>query len=323
MTEERRRILDMLSEGKISVDDAERLLGAMRAAGRVQTLEGPDESPYDEIEMGVRERVNVVLDRQDEAHTRDDTFEVGETPRLEVRGFNGRVCVESGEPGSIRVRAKLKNPRGVEYSAVQEGNLVKVEATPRHRSDHFLSGLFGHNTGVKIEVSVPADTSVDVVTSNGPVELRGTECGAALRTSNGPIKIERFKGDVSARTSNGPITVETLQGSADLTTSNGPVSIEDGHGRFDVTTSNGPIGFQGSMESGGRNRLVTSNGGIKMTLEAEPSLKLAASTVNGRVRCESPGFVASVDTGRELEGIVGEGEAELSAKTVNGLITIR
>ena len=143
MTEERRRILDMLSEGKISVDDAERLLGAMRAAGRVQTLEGPDESPYDEIERGVRERVNVVLDRQDEAHTRDDTFEVGETPRLEVRGFNGRVCVESGEPGSIRVRAKLKNPRGVEYSAVQEGNLVKVEATPRHRSDHFLSGLFG------------------------------------------------------------------------------------------------------------------------------------------------------------------------------------
>ena len=128
---------------------------------------------------------------------------------------------------------------------------------------------------------------------------------------------------MKAQTSNGRITIEALEGSAELATVNGRVSIDDGHGRFDVTTSNGRIGFQGSMEPGGRNRFVTSNGRIEVVLDAEPSLKVEASTVNGRARCELPGFLASADTGRKLEGMVGEGEAELVAKTVNGGITIR
>ena len=323
MTEERRRVLDMLSEEKITVDEAERLLRALQNTYPVDTVDGPAASPSEEVENGSRKRISVVLDSGDRGSTRENTFEVGETPRLEVRSFNGRVLVHAGEPGSILVKAKLKNPRGVEYSAVQEGDLVKVEATPTKRSDHFLSGLFGGGTGVRVDVSVPADTSVDVVTSNGPVELRGTERDAALRTSNAPVKIERFKGDLSAQTSNAPITVETLHGSADLKTSNGPVSIDDVHGRFDAKTINGPVRFSGSMEPGGRNRLVTSNGNIKVKLELNPSLKLEASTVNGMVRCDSPGFVASVNTFRKLEGTVGEGEAELVAKTVNGLIAIR
>ena len=323
MTEERRRVLDMLSEDKITVEEAQRLLEALQDANPTETADGPAESPSEEVENGSRKRVSVVLDSGDDASTRENTFEVGETPRLDVRSFNGRVRVHAGEPGSILVRAKLKNPRGVEYSAVQEGNLVKIEATPKQRSDHFLSGIFGRGTGARIDVSVPADTSVDVVTSNGPLELRGTERAAALRTSNAPVKVERFKGDLSAQTGNAPVTVETLHGSADLKTSNGPVEIDDGHGRFDAKTINGPIRFGGSMEPGGLNRLVTSNGNIKVKLEPNPSLKLDASTVNGMVRCDSPGFVASVNTFRKLEGTVGEGEAELVAKTVNGLVTIR
>ena len=335
MTDERRRILDMLSEGKITVDDAERLLKALNSGGyledRVQDaieggvrkLEGLGGSLVEEMKDGGRQRVTVVLDEEDEAHTRDDTFEVGDSPRLEVRSFNGLVRVSAGEPGSIRVGANLRDPQAVRYSAVQEGETIKVEASPRGRSGGFLSGLFGQHRGSDIEVTVPVATSVDLATSNGPVELRGTESSGTVKTSNSRIRVEKFKGDLKAQTSNGRITVEALEGSAELTTVNGRVSIESGHGRFDVTTSNGRIGFQGSMEPGGLNKLVTSNGRIEVVLDAEPSLKVEASTVNGRARCELPGFLASADTGQKLEGIVGEGEAELVAKTVNGGITIR
>ena len=65
------------------------------------------------------------------------------------------------------------------------------------------------------------------------------------------------------------------------------------------------------------------NGNIKVALDAEPSLKLTAATVNGRIRCEVPGFVASVEKRQQLKGTVGEGEAELIAKTVNGSIAIQ
>jgi len=346
MTDGRRRILDMLSEGKITVEEAERLLKALNSGshpedrvqdaieGRLKSLDRLGETLSDEIENSVREQVTVVLDDEDQASVHDDTFEVGDSPRVDVQSFKGLVRVTAGEPGSIRVRAKLSDPRTVEYSVVQQGDAIRVEASSRGRSSGFLSGLFGSNLGLSIEVTAPNETEIDVVTTNGLVEIDGMERGGTVRTSNGPVRVSDLKGDLGATTSNGPITVKGFQGSAKLTSSNGPISIQDGHGGFQVQSSNGAITLQGVLEPGSRNNLATSNGGIKVALGGEPSLKLTASTVNGRVRCEIPGFVASEDgqhqrprrhggRARRLEGTVGEGEAELVAQTVNGTITVR
>ena len=336
----------MLSEGKITVDDAERLLKALNGSshpedrvqdaieGRLKPLDRLGESLASEVENSVREKVTVVLDEQDQAPVHDDTFEVGDGPRLHVRSPKGLVRVTAGEPGSIRVRASLSDPRTVEYSAVQEGDTIRVEASPRGRSRGLLSGLFGSNFGLSIEVTAPNATELDLEATNGLVEIEGMKRGGTVQTSNGAVRVTDLEGDLSATTSNGTITVKGFQGSAKLTSSNGPISIEDGHGGFQVQSSNGAITLQGHLEPGSRNSLATSNGGIKVALDSEPSLKLTASTVNGRVRCEIPGFVASEDSqhqrprrhggrARKLEGTVGEGEAELVAQTVNGTITVR
>ena len=342
MTEERRRVLDMLAEGKVTVEEAERLLEALQGTHRVKTrkgrippipgvgalqdtLEGLEEGleGLEESLSGWSESENDARDKDGKTSMRDDTFAVGDNPRLVVRGFNGRIRVHAGEPGSIRVRAKLKKPHGLKYSAVQEGDLVKIEAKPDQQSEGFLHGFSRQHSGANIEVTVPVATSVDLATSNGPVELQGTEGGGAVQTKNGPIRVENFRGDLNATTQNAPITVKTLSGSAELATVNSRVSIEDAHGRFDARTTNGSIKFQGSIAPGNDNRLFTSNGNIKVALDAEPSLKLTAATVNGRVRCEIPGFVASVEKRHKLQGTVGEGEAELIAKTVNGSIALQ
>ena len=344
MTEERRRVLDMLSEGKVTVEEAERLLEALQGTHRVKTrkgcgidapispipgveavqdtLEGLEEG-LEESLSGWSESENDARDKDGNTSMRDDTFAVGDNPRLVVRGFNGRIRVHAGEPGSIRVRAKLKKPHEIKYSAAQEGDLITVEAKPDRQSEGFLHGFSRQHSGANIEVTVPVATSVDLATSNGPVELQGTESSGAVQTKNGPIRVEQFKGDLNATTKNAPITVKTLSGSAVLATLNSRVSIEDAHGRFEVRTTNGSIKFQGSIDPGNGNRLATSNGNIKVALDAEPSLKLTAATVNGRVRCEVPGFVASVEKRHKLKGTVGEGEAELIAKTVNGSIAIQ
>ena len=358
MTEERRRILDMLSAGKVTVEDAERLLEALQDSLHVETrkrhrrrrinapispipsvekLQDSLEGLGEEIEKGLEEGLagleeslsgwsdsdNDARDGGDKTSIRDDAFAVGDNPRLVVRGFNGRIRVRAGEPGSIRVRARLKKPRGIKYSAVQEGDLVTVEAKPDRQSEGFLHGLSRQNSGANIEVTVPVATSVDLTTSNGPVELQGTESSGAIQTKNGPIRVEQFKGDLNATTKNAPITVKTLSGSAELSTSNGRVSIEDTHGRFEARTTNGTIKFQGSIEPGNSNRLSTTNGNIKVALNAEPSLKLTAATVNGRVRCEVPGFVASIEKRQKIEGTMGAGEAELIAETKNGSIVVQ
>ena len=343
MTEERRRILDMLSEGKVTVEEAERLLEALQGTHRetlkgrgIETLQDTLEGLGEEIGKGLEEGLAGLeeslsgwsesedrdRDKDGKTSMRDDTFAVGDNPRLVVRGFNGRIRVLVGEPGSIRVRARLKKPRGIKYSTGQEGDLVTVEAKDR-QSEGFLHGFSRQNSGANIEVVVPVTTSVDLATSNGPVELRGTENGGTVQTKNGPIRVEQFKGDLKATTKNAPITVKTLSGSAELYSLNSRVSIEDAHGHFDARTTNGTIKFQGSIESRNSNKLETTNGNIRVALDDDPSLKLTAATVNGRVRCEVPGFVASVEKCRQLKGTVGEGEAELIAKTVNGSVTIQ
>ena len=340
MTEERRRVLDMLSEGKVTVEEAERLLEALqdtRKRRRVGTLQDTLGGLGEEIGKGLEEGLaglgaslsgwsesdNGDRDEDGKTAMRDDAFAVGANPRLVVRGFNGRIRVHAGEPGSIRVRARLKKPRGIKYRAVQEGDLVTVEAKPDRQSEGFLHGLSRQSSGANIEVVVPIATSVDLATSNGPVELQGTENSGTVQTKNGPIRVENFKGDLNATTKNAPITVKTLSGSAELSTSNGRVSLEDTRGRFDARTTNGSIKFQGSIEPGTDNRLATTNGNIKVALNADPSLKLTAATVNGRVRCEVPGFVAAVEKRQKTEGTVGAGEAELIAETVNGSIAIQ
>ena len=355
MTEERRRILDMLSEGKVTVEEAERLLEALQDTPHVETrkrhkrrrindpispipnveaLQDSLEGLGEEIGKGLEEGLagleeslsgwsdsdNDARDGGGKTSIRDDTFAVGDNPRLVVRGFNGRIRVRAGEPGSIRVRARLKKPRGIKYSAVQEGDLITVEAKPDRPSEGFRHG---QSSGANIEVTVPVTTSVDLATSNGPVELQGTEGSGEVQTKNGPIRVEQFKGDLNATTKNAPIAVKTLSGLAVLSTLNSRVSIEDGRGRFEVRTINGPIKFQGSMEPTSHNRLSTLNGNIKVALDAEPSLKLTAATTNGRVRCEVPGFVAAVEKRHKLEGTMGTGEAELIAETKNGSIVVQ
>ncbi len=329
MTQERRRVLDMLSAGKVSVEEAERLLEALQDPDRetrkrritkrlkinAPNLEGLGE----EIE-GLSEWSE--SDEDDRASMRDDTFAVGDSPRLVVRGFNGRIRVRAGESGSIRVRARLKKPRGIKYRAAQEGDLITVEAKPNRQSEGPPHRFSRQHSGANIEVIVPVPTSVDLATSNGPVEIRGTESSGTVQTKNGPIRVEQFKGDLNATTKNAPITVKTLSGSAELSTANSRVSLEDAHGRFNARTTNGPIKFQGSIEPRNGNRLSTMNGNIKIALDAEPSLELTATTLNGRVRCEVPGFVASVNERHKLKGTVGNGEAELTAETINGSIAI-
>ena len=347
MTEERRRILDMLSEGKVTVEDAERLLKALqdthrethkgRGIGVLQdTLEGLGE----EIEKGLKEGLsgleeslsewsesdNDARDEDGKTSMHEDTFAVGDKPRLVVRGFNGRIRVRAGEPGSIRVRAKLKKPHEIKYSAAQEGDLITVEAKPYQpyqQSGELLHGFSRQHSGANIEVTVPVTTSVDLATGNGPVELQGTESSGTVQTKNGPIKVQQFKGDLNAKTKNASITVKTFSGSAELYTMNSRVSIDDAHGRFEVRTINGPIKFQGSMEPKSHNRLSTLNGNIKVALDADPSLALTAATTNGRVRCEVPGFVAAVEKRHKLEGTMGAGEAELIAETKNGSIVVQ
>jgi DUF4097 and DUF4098 domain-containing protein YvlB len=245
--------------------------------------------------------------------TRDDSFSVGASPVLVVTSENGSIDVETGPAGTIRVQATLRNANRVQYEVSEQGDTVTVEADVD-------SGA--RNAGADIIVTAPAETEVELETSNGRIELQGLEASGALRTSNGRVVIKDVEGDFDVRTSNGSIEVTSMEGVGTLKTSNGPVTLDKVKGAFDVGTSNGNISFSGEMIPGGDNRLETSNGSVTVELQGTPSVELDASTSRGNVTNELP-IDASTKNAKRLVGTIGNGEAELVIRASNGSVTIR
>jgi DUF4097 and DUF4098 domain-containing protein YvlB len=218
-----------------------------------------------------------------ETETRDDTYSVGATPKIVVSNDNGQINVVTGNEGTVNVKATIRKPDDVEYSVVQEGDTVRVEA----QVSSAWGWVFGTDApGVDITVTLPADTNVELRSSNGGIE------------------------------------VVDIQNSGKLWTANGRISLENVKGEFEVNAMNGDIDFSGEMTAGGTNQLTTFNGRVEVTLLGEPSVKLDATASNGAIVCELP--ITATESGlNQLVGVVGGGDAALIIKTLNGSIKIQ
>ena len=319
MVEDQSRILDMLSEGKITVDEAERLLALVsRTAGREHESSrapGEQRQPLERLSVTVEPPTDA-----ESADTRDDTFEVGSSPKLVVNNFNGRITVVAGTQDAIRVQARLKNASQVDYRASQNGDTVTVEAKRKGKTSLF--GFLGQNGGAEISVTAPPSTNVELESSNSRIELRGIEGSGTLRTSNGRIVMEDVRGVLDAATSNSRIELKGMEGSGTLRTSNGRIVIENARGDFNASTSNGSVSFRGELTPGGKNQLRTSNGSVSVRLEGTPSLKVDASTSNGSIASRLPVLTSPTEGKHRLIGTIGNGEAELLIRTTNGSVNI-
>ncbi|MCI0439238.1 MAG: DUF4097 domain-containing protein [Chloroflexi bacterium] len=232
---------------------------------------------------------------------RDDSFIVGASPSLEVDGFNGDITVVEAEAGTIRVQATLTKADDVEYSVAQEGDRVIVKA---EQKGGFNINL-GQSPGARIEIAAPSNTSFDISTSNGIVEVRGLEEDGEIRTSNGRIVVEGARGVVRAGTSNGTIQVTDFVGSIDLSSSNGRIS------------------FAGALEPGSENEMTTSNGDISVELDGTTGVELDASTSNGRITSDLPITISGEFSDERLSGVIGNGGAKLVIRTSNGSVTVQ
>jgi len=67
--------------------------------------------------------------------------------------------------------------------------------------------------------------------------------------------------------------------------------------------------------------VVTTNGGVTVRLQGEPSLRVDAHATTGTVMARRA-IAAPEKAGNALAGIIGGGEGELLVRTTNGDITI-
>ena len=323
-TANRRKVLDMLAEGKISADEADRLLDALGRQPSDRTDVGSMVDQGVSMVTDAVERLSVdIEDTIEDSKAEFDSrkFTVQGKPRIEVNNFSGRVEIEGGSPeGEVRVDAELLNPDRVHYSARQDGDTIRVEARPAGRRSLF--GWLPFNRGAHITIYLPGRSHLEVNNSNGRVSVRKLEGSGSLRTSNGRIVAEDLSGDFNLTTSNSRIESRHLAGRFEMTTSNGRITVAGAAGEYSIDTSNGQIRFDGELEPGSDNSFTTSNGSIAASLGADPDVRVSADTSNGSIRCMQHLNAVDTHSKRRLVGTIGDGQASLKLRTSNGSITI-
>jgi DUF4097 and DUF4098 domain-containing protein YvlB len=182
--------------------------------------------------------------------------------RLRVVLDLGNVIIKTGNSGKIDYRVRLE----VNSAEKDAQRLLRdFVVNTRETSDgvYFRGQTFGHQSSgrlwVTVELNIPKNYSVDVVTGGGNIEaedingrtslvtaggtiVAGNIYGSAhLETAGGHLTLKNVTGDLSAISGGGHITTGAVSGSATLHTNGGHIRAESIHGPAHLSTGGGNI----------------------------------------------------------------------------------
>jgi DUF4097 and DUF4098 domain-containing protein YvlB len=253
-----------------------------------------------------------------------ESFPVGDEPYVVVETFNGRVTVEATARGTVEARITRRGS-GVDEKAARK-DLASVFVTTEQDDDRVtitarrLSVSSLGNNGADMDVQVPEDASVELRTSNGRVEVANVRGAIVVRTSNGAVTT-RGGTDLDLDTTNGDVSVNSPTGTVRVRTSNGGIDVLSAtDASVNLRSSNASVTFSGTLARG-THSLVTSNGGITITLPRDTAFRFDGQTINGSVRTEFTELTLPDST--HISGSAGRfPRIAIVARTTNGNLDV-
>jgi hypothetical protein len=200
---------------------------------------------------------------------------------------NGGITVEGWDRDEIQLQAcvSASSRDGDPEAIIRE---ITVETGNTIQSDGPRTGR-RESWSVSFRLMVPRSSDLDLESHNGGIHIAGVHGDMDFETRNGGINLRDIGGDVRGRTQNGGLDIE-LSGSE-----------WDGNG-LDV---------------------VTTNGGVELTIPGDYRATLETGTVNGGFDTDFPitirGRLRSNEITTELNG----GGPRIRVKTTNGGVRIR
>lgn len=323
MKEERRMILQMIEEGKITADEGVALLEALEKSAKAEEnasqadaskaekqvqAEKDDHERRDKIDAVVVEISRNAERIGNEAATQAASLgnKLGEA----VERFISKVK-ELDFDFDFSFANSPKVEKVIEGTPPQNGTIDlstingKVEISGWNRSEYRIIVSGQIRAEDKIEANAILNELVEVEQSEnmlrvGVEQRRGAKLSLEIflpndimnnlivKTSNGAINIEDIQvNGAKLETFNGAISISDVKGSdVYCHTSNGRVKIEGSKiEALYAKTTNGPIRIDGIL---GKVKCYTSNGGIRYTAEEAREGELYLETKNGPIEVKLP-----------------------------------
>jgi DUF4097 and DUF4098 domain-containing protein YvlB len=216
MSDERARILKLLEDGKITADQAARLIEAMGSERTEAEFCRPPHAPFGPGQFRFRSGMRG-LDRIPDvvasavASAMKSGFEPGEERstdfpgkrHLLVKSVSGDLDVTRGEEGRI----------GLSYS----GGMVKVRSSGEQVVVRTMAG--------DVSATVPADGRLELEVVSGDVSINGAGARIEVKTVSGDVDITKTAGDAQVKTVSGDVSLNHVSGSFDVETRSGDVDL--------------------------------------------------------------------------------------------------
>jgi DUF4097 and DUF4098 domain-containing protein YvlB len=214
------------------------------------------------------------------------TFQLAANGVFSLSNVNGGVIVQAWDHPTTEIRAVKRGPSKENMDLVKID--IRADANHINVETIYPKGRNNLNVSVSYEVRLPKTVILrSVETVNGSVEVQGMTAEVTAETVNGSVKVLNSSGRVSATTVNGGITAELNR-----------------------------IDAEGDM------KFETVNGSIKLILPEGAGADVAAETVNGSVSSDFPVTVRGKFGPKRLQGVLGQGGANIRMETVNGGISL-
>lgn len=179
---------------------------------------------------------------------------------------------------------------------------------------------------VRLEITIPGGHAAEVTQKNGTIRTTDLDTNSSMTTDNGSIKATGTTADLTATSDNGSIRLEGTVGAVNVTSDNGSVRIENHRGSVDAMLNNGRLDIELLALGAGEHVTARSdNGRIDIGLLREIDAELFAKTVNGMVEFQVQDFnsVSNVSaTSREVTATLNNGGPQIDLRSDNGRIDI-
>jgi len=210
-------------------------------------------------------------------------FTVGPRAGVSVNNPYGSISVKASADNTVVVHAVLSSDK-VEVDNSQNGNRVDIQS-------HLLPGADGQSGRVDYEIQVPADASITLHSSTGPLRAEKLHGDVTLEGAAATVDVHDVSdAHVHVRTLNGPVTISNVQdGHVEVDSLSGEVTLNSVTGPLvQVVSTSGNINYSGDFGNSGEYRLTSHSGNIEATVPASTSADVTALSVRGEVHDDIP-----------------------------------
>jgi DUF4097 and DUF4098 domain-containing protein YvlB len=251
-------------------------------------------------------------------------FAVGGTPELHVQTNDARIEVISWHRSEIAARVVTEGWRiaedEVRVSATQSGDQVGLDV---HIPQVDWKMFRTEKRSVRIEVSVPSRSNLDLRTGDGSVSIGSVEGTVHVHSGDGSIHAEDLRGDVRLSSGDGSIEARRLAGTVELSSGDGAIDVGDLEGEVELSTADGRIeavGMQAALRAKTNDGRVNVEGRFTR-LELHSGDGSVTATVREGSRMEGDWRLSSQDGSITLR-LPETFSAELDAQTGDGKVTL-